>query len=98
MIKELIRYELPYMETKIMMPCNSVVISVSSEKGLEKNPIFLHVIQEILESDDDTVYYEQRTFVIMENGYILKKSVEYIGLCQFQNNKTLHIFEILSDK
>ena len=98
MRKVLIKYELSYAETRIVIPCNSVVISVSSEKGREKNSIFLHVIQEIPEPDDDTVYYEQRTFVIMESGCILEKSVEYIGLCQFQNNKTLHIFEILSDK
>lgn len=97
-MKKLNRYRLRYIENKVFMPCDSVVIGVSCEKGIEENFIFIHTVEEIPEINDDIQSFEQRTFIIVEFNQTLKRSVEYIGSIQLGNAFTQHVFEVLKDE
>ena len=96
-MKKLNRYRLRYSENKVFMPCDSVVISASCEKGIGENFIFIHTVEEIPEINDDVQLFEERTFIITEVNQTLKKPVEYIGFTQLENSFTLHIFEVLKE-
>ena len=97
-MKKLNRYRLRYSENKVFMPCDSVVISASCEKGIGENFIFIHTVEEIPEINDDVQLFEERTFIITEFNHTLKRSVEYIGSIQLGNAFTQHVFEVLKDE